>query len=55
MKKLIKKYEAKLEFLNKSLEENKMLLDTDTLDMMQDVGELLKEMISDLRNSSNES
>lgn len=37
MKEIIEKYEAKLEFLNKSLDKTKHLMDSDTLEMMQDV------------------
>ena len=54
MKEIIEKYEAKLEFLNKSLDKTKHLMDSDTLEMMQDVKTLLEEVVSDFRALVNE-
>jgi len=54
MKEIIEKYEAKLEFLNKSLDKTKHLMDSDTLEMMQDVKALLEEVVSDFRAVANE-
>jgi len=54
MKEVIEKYEAKLEFLNKSLDKTKHLMDADTLEMMQDVKTLLEEVVSDFRAFGNE-
>jgi len=47
MKEIIKKYEAKLEFLNKVVEQTKDLMDEDTLEMMSDIKSLLTEVIID--------
>lgn len=54
MKEIIEKYEAKLEFLNKSLAKTKHLIDSDTLEMMQDLKTLLEEVISDFIGLLNE-
>ena len=54
MKEVIEKYEAKLEFLNNSLDKTKHLMDADTLEMMQDVKTLLEEVVSDFRAFGNE-
>jgi predicted DNA-binding protein YlxM (UPF0122 family) len=54
MKEIIEKYEAKLEFLNKGLDKTKHLMDSDTLEMMQDVKTLLEEVVSDFRALVNE-
>lgn len=49
MKEIIEKYEAKLEFINKSLDKTKHLMDSDTVKMMQDVKTLLEEVVDDFR------
>lgn len=54
MKEAIEKYEAKLKFLNRSLEKTKHLMDSDTLQMMQDVKTLLEEIVSDLKAMAND-
>ena len=54
MKEVIEKYEAKLEFLNRSLEKTKHLMDSDTLEVMQDLKTLIEEVISDFRALGNE-
>jgi hypothetical protein len=46
---MIEKYEAKLEFLNRSMEKTKHLLDDDTLEFMSDLRKLLEEVIFDFR------
>ena len=54
MKKVIEKYKAKLEFLNKSLDETRHLMDSDTLEMMQDIKALLEEVVSDFKTFEND-
>ena len=55
MKEVIEKYKAKLEFLNESLVKTKHLIDSDMLEMMQDIKTLLEEVLSDFRALANES
>lgn len=50
MKEIILKYEAKLEYLNISVERTKHLMDEDTLDMMNDLKILLTEVITDFKS-----
>lgn len=54
MKEIIEKYESKLEFLNRSLDKIKHLMDSDTLEMMRDIKTLLEEVVSDFRAYANE-
>lgn len=49
MKEIIEKYEAKLDYLNKAVEKTKHLMDTDTLEMMNDMKILLTEVVTDFR------
>lgn len=49
MEKIIEKYEAKLQFLDNSLEQVKNLLDEDTMSILQDLRVILTEIITDLK------
>jgi len=49
MNEIIEKYEAKLDYLNKAVEQTKHLMDEDTLDMMNDMKILLTEVITDFK------
>lgn len=46
---IIEKYEAKLDYLNKAVEQTKHLMDEDTLDMMNDMKILLTEVVTDFK------
>ncbi len=50
MNEIIKKYEAKLDYLNKAVEQTKNLMDEDTLDMMNDIKILLTEVVTDFKD-----
>lgn len=50
MENIIKKYEVKLDFLNKSLEQFRSFLDEDQLNTIYDLKKLLTEFITDLNN-----
>lgn len=49
MTEIIEKYQAKLDYLNKAVEQTKHLMDEDTLDMMNDMKILLTEVVTDLQ------
>ncbi len=49
MNEIIEKYQAKLDYLNKAVEQTKHLMDEDTLDMMNDMKILLTEVVTDFR------
>lgn len=49
MNEIIEKYEAKLDYLNKAVDQTKHLMDEDTLDMMNDMKILLTEVVTDFR------
>jgi hypothetical protein len=49
MNEIIEKYEAKLDYLNKGVEQTKHLMDEDTLDMMNDMKILLTEVVTDFK------
>jgi len=49
MNEIIEKYEAKLDYLNKAVEQTKHLMDEDTLDMMDDMKILLTEVVTDFK------
>jgi DNA-binding ferritin-like protein len=49
MNNIIEKYESKLDYLNKSVEQTNHLMDEDTLDMMNDMKTLLTEVIGDFK------
>lgn len=49
MKEIIEKYETKLDFLNKAVEQTKHLLDEDTSDTMNNLKILLTEVITDFK------
>jgi hypothetical protein len=49
MNEMIEKYEAKLDYLNKAVEQTKHLMDEDTLDMMNDMKILLTEVVTDFK------
>jgi predicted DNA-binding protein YlxM (UPF0122 family) len=53
MKEIIEKYEAKLNFLNKALEQKSDLMDEDTLDMMKDIRTILSEVVMDFNDLRN--
>lgn len=50
MNEIIQKYEAKLDYLNKAVEQTKHLMDEDTLDMMNDMKILLTEVVTDFKD-----
>jgi hypothetical protein len=49
MNRIIEKYEAKLDYLNKAVEQTNHLMDVDTLDMMNDMKTLITEVIEDFK------
>lgn len=49
MGKIVQKYEAKLDYLNKAVEQTKHLMDEDTLNIMNDMKILLTEVITDFK------
>jgi hypothetical protein len=49
MNEIIEKYEARLDYLNKAVEQTKHLLDEDTLDMMNNMKILLTEVVTDFK------
>jgi len=49
MNEIIEKYEAKLNYLNKAVEQTKHLMDEDTLDMMNDMKILLTKVVTDFK------
>jgi hypothetical protein len=49
MNEIIEKYEAKLDYLNKAVEQTKHLMGEDTLDMMNDIKILLTEVVTDFK------
>jgi DNA-binding ferritin-like protein len=49
MNEIIEKYEAKLDYLSKGVEQTKHLMDEDTLDMMNDMKILLTEVVTDFK------
>lgn len=49
MNEIIEKYEAKLAYLNKAVEQTKHLMDEDTLEMMSDMKILLTEVVTDFK------
>jgi hypothetical protein len=49
MNEIVEKYEAKLEFLDKAVEQKRQLMDQDELEMIAEVKILLKEVVTDLR------
>ena len=49
MDKIIEKYEAELECLDRAVEKTRHLMDSDTLEMMSGLRVLLLEVISDLK------
>ena len=49
MNEIIEKYEAKLDYLNKAVEQTKHLMNEDTLDMMNNMKILLTEVVTDFR------
>jgi len=49
MNEIIEKYEAKLDYLKKGVEQTKHLMDEDTLDMMNDMKILLTEVVTDFK------
>ena len=49
MNEIIEKYEAKLEFLDKAVEQKRQLMDQDELEMIAEIKILLKEVVTDLR------
>jgi hypothetical protein len=50
MKEIIEKYEAKLSYLNRAIDQTKHLMDEDTLDMMNDIKILITEVITDFKS-----
>lgn len=49
MDEIIQKYEAKLDYLNKAVEPTKHIMDEDTLDMMNNIKNLLTEVVTDFK------
>ena len=49
MNEIIEKYEAKLNYLNKAVEQTKHLMDEDTLEIMNDMKILLTEVVTDFK------
>jgi hypothetical protein len=49
MNEIIEKYEAKLDYLNKAVEQTKHLINEDTLEMLNDMKILLTEVVTDFR------
>ena len=49
MNEIIEKYEAKLDYLNKSVDSYSHLMDENTLEMMEDLKLLLTEVIADFK------
>ena len=49
MNEIIEKYEAKLDYLNKSIDSYSHLMDENTLEMMEDLKILLTEVIADFK------
>jgi len=49
MNRIIEKYESKLDYLNKAVEQTNHLMDVDTLDMMNDMKTLITEVIGDFK------
>jgi hypothetical protein len=49
MNEIIEKYEAKLDYLNKAVEQSKHLMDKDTLDTMNHMKILLTEVVTDFK------
>ena len=49
MNEIIEKYEAKLDYLNKSVDSYSHLMDENTLEMMEDLKLLLTEVIVDFK------
>jgi hypothetical protein len=49
MNEIIEKYEAKLDYLNKAVEQTKHLMNEDTLDMLNDMKILLTEVVTDFK------
>jgi hypothetical protein len=49
MNEIIEKYEAKLDYLNKAVEQSKHLMDKDTLDTLSHMKILLTEVITDFK------
>mgnify|MGYP007071594677 CR=1 FL=1 len=49
MNEIIDKYEERLNYLDKVVEQTKHLMDESTLDMMNDVKILLTEVVADLK------
>jgi DNA-binding ferritin-like protein len=49
MNEIIEKYEARLNYLNKAVEQTKHLMDEDTLDMMNNMKILLTEVVTDFK------
>ena len=49
MNRIIEKYESKLDYLNKAVEQTNHLMDVDTLDMMNDMKILLTEVVTDFK------
>ena len=49
MNEIIEKYEAKLDYLNKSVDSYSHLMNEDTLEMMEDLKILLTEVIADFK------
>ncbi|MCG8813291.1 hypothetical protein G1K66_08455 [Tenacibaculum finnmarkense] len=52
MEGLIEKYEAKLQFITKSLEQTKHLMDSDLLEIMEGIKSLVSEMVDDLKKEA---
>jgi len=50
MNEIIEKYEAKLDYLNKAVEQSKHLMDKDTLDTMNHMKILLTEVVTDFKS-----
>lgn len=49
MNEIIEKYQSKLDYLNRAVEQTKHLMDEDTLDMMNDMKILLTEVVTDFK------
>jgi hypothetical protein len=49
MNEIIEKYQAKLDYLNKAVEQTKHLIDEDTLEMLNDMKILLTEVVIDFK------